>query len=102
MTNNQRPLKVTIDGGNMLVIRIGIKTLAHAFERAEHNNPHDEATGEFRRQLTVTDPHKFAYDVRLALLDESEDGNTLLTKLLDAACIAAAEGGSCGISEPTP
>ncbi len=91
------PLRVTVDGGNVLVIKIGIKTLALAFERAESNNPYNHDSGEYETQFTVSNPLIFACDVRNALRDEGEDGSTVITRLLDEACNKAVDNGSTGI-----
>lgn len=84
------PLKVGVEGDE-LVIRIGIGTLAYCFETGEENQPFDEKANDFRRSFKVTDPHKFAKGVGVALQDEEEDGSTPLTKIMDEAFIRAVE-----------
>ena len=81
-----------------LVIRIGVGTLAWAFESGEENQPFDEKANDFRRSWRVTDPHKFAKGVGNGLCDEEEDGSTPLTKILDEAFIKAVEN-DMGVDE---
>jgi len=85
-----QPLTVGVEGDE-LVIRIGIDTLAFAFETGEENQPFDEAANDYRRSWKVTDKHKFAKGVGNALCDEEEDGSTPLTKILDEAYIKTVE-----------
>ncbi len=69
------PLSVVIKDG-VLAIEIGMDVLAHS------------------SLLKVPDAAGFAEEVRSALLDEAEDGSSLLTKLFDDACQKAIEDGS--------
>lgn len=85
-----QPLTVNVEKDE-LVIRIGIDTLAYAFETGEENQPFDEEADDFRRSFKVTDKHKFAKGVGDALCDEKEDGSTPLTEILDEAFIRAVE-----------
>jgi hypothetical protein len=85
-----QPLFIGVEGGQ-LVIRIGVDTLAFAFETGEENNPYDDSEGDFRRTWKVTDAHRFAEGVGNRLCDEEEDGSTPLTKILDEAYIRAVE-----------
>ena len=75
-----------------LVIRIGVNTLAFAFEISEDNQFFDEMeANDFRRAFKVVDKHKFARGVALGLMSEEEDGSTPITKVLDEAFIHAVE-----------
>jgi hypothetical protein len=85
-----RPLTIGVEGDE-LVIRIGVDTLAYAFETSEENQPFDEKEDDFRRSWKVVDKHKFAKGVAVGLTDEEEDGSTPLTKILDEAYIRAIE-----------
>jgi len=85
-----QPLTIEVER-NELVVRIGVDTLAFAFETGEENQPFDEKANNFRRSWKVINPHKFAKGVANALCIEEEDGSTPLTKLLDGAYIHAVE-----------
>jgi len=85
-----RPLAVGVHGDE-LVIRIGVDTLAFAFETGDENQPYDEEAHDFRRAWKVVDKHKFARGVGNALLDEREDGSSPLTDVLDKAFVRAVE-----------
>lgn len=91
-------LTVEVEDGQ-LVIRIGVGTLAFRWENCEENNPFIHSRNDFKRLWKVTKPEVFARDVRIALCAEGEDGSTPVTKLLDAACLAAIEDGSDGVRE---
>lgn len=82
-----------------LVISIGINNLANAFHESENNNPMDEDEGDFVRLYQVTDVRDFAMDVLTCLDDESEDGSTMITRMLDSACWDAVMNGSDGVIE---
>jgi len=86
-----QPLTIGVEGDE-LVIRIGVDTLAFAFETGEENQPFDEVANDFRRSWKVTDKYRFAKGVGNALCNEEEDGSTPLTKILDEAFIRAIEG----------
>jgi len=91
------PLTVGVEG-DQLVIRIGVDTLAWCFEISDDNQPYDEQIGDFRRSFKVLDRHKFAKGVAYGVQDEREDGSSLLTDALDAACINAVEN-DMGVDE---
>jgi len=93
-----RPLTVEVKG-NELVIRIGIDTLAWAFERSEYNRPWDEDVADFMQTWKVEDPKQFAKDVRIEMLNEQEDGATPLGDFIDHACQGALNEGSVAIEE---
>jgi hypothetical protein len=84
-----------------LVIRIGIGTLAWAFDHMEENNPYDDNVRDFVQAWKVVDPMEFAKDVLGELTNEEEDGSHPLNRLLDQVSNAAAEQGSLGIEENT-
>jgi hypothetical protein len=92
------PLTVKIED-DQLVIRIGIDTLAFCFENSNINMPYDEKVMDFPKVETICHPLEFAKDVRLMLLDEREDGSSVLTDLLDKACVAAVNDGSLGVTD---
>lgn len=94
------PLTVDIVNDE-LVIRIGIGTLAYAFDHMEENNPYDDNLRDFKQSWKVSDPMEFAKDVVGALVDEEEDGSHPLNRLLDQVCTAAADNGCLGIEECT-
>jgi hypothetical protein len=77
----------------VLTITIGVDTLAHAALLGPAQE-YDEAIATTRPAWRVTDPEGFAKDMVVALLDEDEEGHSVLTKLLDAAAQVAAESGS--------
>jgi hypothetical protein len=85
-----QPLTIGVEGDE-LVIRIGVGTLAFAFETGEENQPFDEKANDFRREWRVIDKYKFAKGVGIALCDEEEDGSTPITQILDVAYIRAVE-----------
>lgn len=92
-----------------LRIRIGVSVLKMAAEEMDSNNPwvgdFDEDGGRFVRQFTVIDPVEWAKDVRHALLDEAENGDTPLTIFLDEIFLATAENGSLATDDdgtPSP
>ena len=84
-----------------IIIRIGIGTLAWAFEHMEENNPYDDAARDFVQKWKVTDPMEFATDVVRELTNEEEDGSHPLNRLLDQVSNAAVDQGSLGIDENT-
>lgn len=95
MSKADTPLKVSVKQGR-LCIEIGVNTLAHAClaspfawemtgDRSDRTDPRDRFT------IVIGG---FAMDVRGAMLDEREDGSSLLTDLLDKACQKAIEDGS--------
>lgn len=96
--SSDRPLSIKVQGRE-LVIRIGVGTLAWAFDHESENNPWDDEKNEHIQAFKVTDPKKFAKDVVYAALREEEDGSTPLSDFLDQICRAAAEDGSEGVDE---
>jgi len=85
--------------GNKIVIEIGIDTVAFSFEKSEYNNPFDENKNEYVQQSTIADKREFAKDVIRELMDEAEDGSSLLTALFDKAEENAVENGSLGLKD---
>ena len=84
------PLTIGVED-DQLVIRIGIDTLAYCFEVSDDNNPFVDDDNDFRRTFKVDDSREFARGVGYGLRDEREDGSSLLTDALDAACVYAVE-----------
>jgi hypothetical protein len=97
-SNADAPLQVALQHA-CLVISMGIERLAYCFEEAEGNQVHDDATGDFHKDFTVSDPVQFAKDVIRAMNDESETGATPLNMFIEKMANAAAEDGSLGITE---
>lgn len=90
-------VKITKDG--VLTIEIGIDTCAFAALRSAYAwDLADEETGKPGgtpdELFKITDARGFAVDVSRELLDEAEDGSSLLTKLLDDASRKSIEEGS--------
>lgn len=92
------PLEVRVVDGE-LVIRIGVDTLAWAFDNSVENNPFSDALNDYQQAWKVKNAAEFAVDVRRALLEEGEDGTTALHILFDAAAQAAVNGGSLAVKE---
>lgn len=90
------PLRASVTRDGVLKIEIGIDTLAYAYLRSDHAYA---ALGDDSRRpderFSITNKRAFAVDVRRALTDElGEDGNSLLTNVLDNACESAIDQGS--------
>lgn len=94
------PLTVDIEEEE-IVIRIGIGTLAWAFDHMEENNPWSDDKHDFVQSWKVSDPAEFAKDVVGELTNEEEDGSHPLNRLLDQVSAAAADQGSLGIEKNT-
>ena len=92
------PLGVKCESGR-LVIEIGIRTLAYAVAAAPWAAPFDEAADDYIRTFAITDPDRFAAEVRLALLAEDEGGETLVADMIDCAAKSAINDGCDGIDE---
>ncbi len=92
-TGANASLTVAVEDGQLL-IRIGVNTLAHSATYAEFANPWDLEKHQYIRTFAIANASGFAADVCRALLDEREDGSTLLTELLDKAMEAAVDDGS--------
>jgi hypothetical protein len=95
---NDKPLTVSVAGG-VLRIEIGVSTLAFATLHSQYvydmmpgRHRHDER--EVAKRFSIPDEKGFAEEIRSALLDEEEDGSSLLTELLDKAAQVAIEDGS--------
>jgi hypothetical protein len=87
------PLTVTMERC-ALVIRIGVRTLAHAVTYSDWANQYEYEMGDYLRKFAITDAEVFANDVRHAMLSEREDGSTPLTDFIDKMTRAAVEDGS--------
>jgi hypothetical protein len=96
--SSDRPLSAEIRGRE-LVIRVGLGTIAWAFEHDTENNRWDDDKNNFIQGWKVSDRVEFAKDVRREALREEEDGSTPLIRFLDQLCRAAADSGSLGIEE---
>jgi anti-sigma28 factor (negative regulator of flagellin synthesis) len=93
---SDKPLAVKVSNG-MLTIEIGTGTLAfsalcsaYAWQLTDPERTGKEV--DPRTKFTVTGG--FTIDVKNALLEEAEDGSSLLTRMLDEACRKAIEDGS--------
>jgi hypothetical protein len=95
-TNKDRPLCAKVQG-NEVVIRIGIDTLAFAFDHSDENRPWDHNRNEYVQQWKVTDPKQFAKDFVHELLTEEEDGSSNLSNFFDRICEDTANEGTIGI-----
>lgn len=85
--------------GDEVVIKIGIGTLAFAYEISEYNNPWSDDTNDTVQQCMVVNKKEFAKDVIAELISEREDGSTLITDMFDKAEQNAMENGSEGIED---
>ena len=90
-----QPLEATTDD-DVLLVRIGVKSLANAVVLSDWAAPFSESADDFQRTFAITDPAQFAREVRRALEAEDEDGSTLLTRMLDKAAKAALDDGAEG------
>lgn len=99
MKREDIPLRVHVRFG-VLTIEIGVDTLAHACLRSDYAYEllEDRDLIDNRRpdaRFAITDPARFAVDVKRELIAElGEDGSSLLTNVIDAACRSAIEQGS--------
>jgi hypothetical protein len=84
-----------------LVIRVGINTLAWAFDHMLENNPYSDKDHDFVQKWRVSDPLEFTKDTVSELLREEEDGTTPLDLLFDKVMNNAVDQGSLGIEEVT-
>ena len=84
--SSKLPLRAAVGGGR-LVIEIGIDTLKFCAE----NWP--------APPVRVLDMEQFAFDVCRALNDESETGETLVTRMLDDAMEKAINDGAISVEE---
>lgn len=97
MRTRDRPLGVRVTREGVLCIEIGIDTLAFSTLHSPiaYEICGDEASQrDIAARLAITSPRGFARDVKRELLEEAEDGSSLLTKLFDDACREAIEQGS--------
>ena len=98
-TPEDSPLTTEVKDGK-LIISIGIERLAFCFENSNDNTPFDPVTKDFPKQYEVVDQVEFANDVRGLLTAElGEDGSSLLSNLLDKACLDAIYEGSLGVRD---
>jgi hypothetical protein len=85
--DNDIPLKSQIIDGQ-LIISIGVNTMAWAAEQSDD-------LGFI--SLEVVNKAEFARDIQRELNEESEDGSTMITRMLDKAVIQTIEQGSIAI-----
>lgn len=90
MKPKDTPLQADIEN-DQLVIRIGVATLAFC-ALAKNGGPLIE-------NLRVTDPTKLAEDTIREMTREEENGDTRLTKMIDAAMVEAVDQGCIAIRE---
>lgn len=91
---DELPLQCKAADG-VLGMRVGVKILANAVRYCP-----DLWDGEDDRpSYRVTDPAAFAEAVAAEINREGEDGSTLLTRMIDAACLEAIERGTPGVEE---
>lgn len=103
MKKKNQPLQGKVEKG-LLIVSIGIDTLAFAFEHQDSNNPYVKiesddglADYDFVQQCKVIDNEEFAKDVLNELFREEEDGSNPINILLDKVCDEAVNQGSTGI-----
>lgn len=96
--NRHDPLKCFIENG-VLTIQIGVECLANAVKLNHDLSEYDEESGEYI-EPKITDADKFAAAILSALMDEEEDGTTLVHTALDTAAWNAIENGAEGIVMP--
>ena len=94
-----KPLSVKITRDGVLTIEIGVDVNAFATLRSTYAGQltDPKRTGKEqdpRKVFKITNARGFATDVKRALLEEEEDGSSLLTNVLDAASEKAIEDGS--------
>lgn len=90
------PLRARVTSG-VLTIEIGVDTLAFSAIHSPYTYAlaGDRTTREgLEERFKITNARGFALDVKRELFDEAEDGSSLLTKLLDDACVKAIEEGA--------
>lgn len=89
-----RPLRAFVERG-VLVIEIGIDTLAHATLHSEYvDTLARDLPGPGDAHFDITNAAEFADDVVHELVAEAEDGSSLITKLIDDATTSAIDQGS--------
>lgn len=81
------PLRSIIEKDS-IVIKIGKGTIAFCAEQADNLG---------FTELEVVNVDQFAKDVICAMNHESEDGSTLITRMLDKAIVGAIEDGSIAV-----
>jgi hypothetical protein len=79
--------------GEEIVIRVPVDALPDAAATAL-----DRHYGFDTRSATVVDPQAFALDLLDHLRWEDENGDTLVTRMLDAACLKAEQWGAEGLA----
>jgi hypothetical protein len=93
--NRHDSVKCTIEDG-VLTIQIGVEALAHATKLNPEMTEYDETTEDWV-EPDITDVDVFAQEVLRALKDETDDGTTVVHRMLDDAVNDAIENGAEGI-----
>jgi hypothetical protein len=89
-------LDVTIER-DAVVIRIGVKTLAHACTYSDWANKWNDEEDDYIREFAIIDVRQFAKDIITEMLNEREDGSTPLSDFLDKVTEKAVNQGSLGL-----
>ena len=92
---NWAPLRCKATGGD-IEMTIGMATLCFAAEN--HPDFWDGVSPASVPNIKITDVQEFALEVAREINRESEDGSTLLTRMLDKAIANAVENGCEGVS----
>lgn len=82
--------------GTGIEMSVGVDVLCHA--AAFHPDFWDGQSGPDVPNIKITDPAEFAREVASAINRESEDGSSLLTRMLDEAVRDAVESGCEGVN----
>ena len=98
MSDNNQPSAKLVDSEIQITVKL------HVLEFATNHNPEFWDPELNKQSITVVDVEKFAQEVIDRLNDGcTEDGSTLITRMLDAAILSAIENGCEGTQEsPTP
>lgn len=91
-------LRVEIANGE-ISIHLPIGVLHMAAQWCPELNEYDPEGGDYKKPI-VTDARLFAEAVVAALVDEAENGSTLVTRMFDRAFCAAVDNGADGIHLP--
>lgn len=92
---NWTPLRCKATGGDIEMV-IGMATLCFAAEN--HPDFWDGVSPASVPNIKITNVQEFALEVAREINRESEDGSTLLTRMLDKAIANAVENGCEGVS----
>jgi hypothetical protein len=92
------PLRIAVEGDE-LVIRIGVDTLKTAAEGSEHFDYYSVHDNRYGLRWRVNDSDLWARDVAREIVDEGENGSTLVTRMLDTAFQWTLENGSDAVDD---